>query len=811
MEYTHGKILTTGIEDEMERSYLDYAMSVIVSRALPDVRDGLKPVQRRILYALDGLGMTPDKPHKKSARIVGEVLGKYHPHSEPAVYDAMVRMAQDFNTRYLLVDGHGNFGSMDGDAAAAMRYTEVRLTRLATALLADIEKKTVDFGPNFDDSLEEPLVLPARFPQLLANGSEGIAVGMATKIPPHNLGELIDAIFAMIDNPDISTEELLGIVQGPDFPTGGIIVGREGIREAYTTGRGLITVRAVARIEPGQGGKQRIVVTEVPYQVNKARLIERIAELVRERKIEGIADLRDESDRSGVRLVIELRRDANANVILNQLYKHTPMQQTFGAILLALVDREPKVLSLRDMLYYYLEHQRDVTVRRTQYELGQAEERAHILEGLRIALDNLDRVIHLIRSSRAVDDARSALMAEFQLTHRQAQAILDMRLQRLTGLEREKVEQEYAELLRTIEYLRAVLASDRMVLGIIRKELGDIRDRFADERRTRIIAGDGELEAEDLIAEEDVVITMTHLGYVKRLPVSTYRSQRRGGRGVTGMGTREEDFVENLFVTTTHHHLLFFTNTGKAHQLKVHEIPEAGRYAKGTAAVNLVALESGERITAVIPVREFDPARYLFFVTAQGIVKKTGLENFSNIRRTGLIAINLDPGDELVSVKLTDGTGEMLLVTKQGLSIRFPEEQVRAMTRPARGVTGIRLEDGDTVVAADVVQAGTEHLVVTDRGFGKRTPINEFRVQSRGGKGIKAINLTDRNGVVVGARLVKEGNELMLISSMGTVIRLPVSGVSVTHRNAQGVTLMRVDEGDAVVGVATVVNREEEA
>ncbi|MEW6523570.1 MAG: DNA gyrase subunit A [Bacillota bacterium] len=808
MDYAEGKVLNIAIEEEMQKSYIDYAMSVIVSRALPDVRDGLKPVQRRILYAMHELGMAADKPHKKCARIVGEVLGKYHPHGDAAVYDAMVRLAQEFNTRYLLVDGHGNFGSMDGDAAAAMRYTEARLTRLAMEMLADIDKETVDFSPNFDDSLEEPQVLPACFPQLLANGSEGIAVGMATKIPPHNLTELINGLLKMIDDPEVTSESLMEVIEGPDFPTGALILGKEGIREAYTTGRGVVIMRAVARIETAPGGRNRIVVSELPYQVNKAKLVERIAELVREKKVEGIADLRDESDRS-VKVVIDLRRDANPNVLLNQLYKHTPMQQSFGIIMLALVDRQPRVLNLREMLHYYLEHQKEILVRRTRFELARAEARAHILEGLRIALDHLDRVIALIRASHTVDEAREGLVREFALSEKQAQAILDMRLQRLTGLEREKVEEEYAELVKTIEYLRAVLASERLVYGIIRKELEDIRARYGDQRRTRILPNAEELDIEDLIAEEDVVITMTHLGYIKRLPVSAYRSQRRGGRGITGVSTREEDFVENLFVTTTHHYLFFFTNTGKTHRIKVHEIPEASRHAKGTAAVNLVALEPGEKITAVIPVASLS-ADYLFFATARGVVKKTSLDQFDNIRRTGLIAIHLDRGDELVSVRLTDGNAEVMLVTRSGMCIRFPEEQVRPMGRPSRGVAGIALAPGDEVVAADVVQPGTDLVVVTDRGFGKRTPVDEYRVQARGGRGIKAMQLTARTGQVAGARLVGEDNELMLISSEGTIIRQPVAGIARLHRATQGVTLMRLDEGDSVVAIARMIGREDD-
>lgn len=807
MEGGEGKVLDISIEEEMQKSYIDYAMSVIVSRALPDARDGLKPVQRRILYAMQELGMSPDKPHKKCARIVGEVLGKYHPHGDRAVYDAMVRLAQDFNSRYPMVDGHGNFGSMDGDAAAAMRYTEARLAPLATELLRDIDRETVDFSPNFDDSLQEPQVLPARFPQLLANGSEGIAVGMATKIPPHNLTELIHGLIMMIDDPETTVESLIQVIPGPDFPTGALILGQQGIREAYTTGRGVVTTRATARIETGPGGKHRIVISELPYQVNKAKLVERIAELVREKKIEGIADLRDESDRS-VKVVIDLRRDANARVLLNQLYKHTPMQQSFGIIMLALVDRQPRILNLRELLHYYLEHQKEVVVRRTRFELARAEARAHILEGFRIALDHLDRVLALIRAAHTEEEAKAGLVREFGLSEKQAEAILEMRLRRLTGLERERIEEEYAELVRTIAYLRAVLASDRMVYGIIRKELEDIRERYGDERRTRILPAAEELDLEDLIAEEDVVITVTHLGYCKRLPVSAYRSQRRGGRGVTGVSTREEDFVENLFVTTTHHYLFFFTNTGRAHRIKVHEIPEASRHAKGTAAVNLIALEPGEQITAIIPIAKLTDD-YLFFVTTQGVVKKTGLDQFENIRRTGLIAVHLDRDDQLVSVRLTGGDAQVMLVTRQGMCIRFPEEGVRPLGRQSRGVSGIDLAPGDTVVAADVVLPGTDLVVVTNRGFGKRTPEAEYRVQSRGGKGIKAIHLTSRTGYVAGAQLAREDDDLMVISSGGSVIRQPVSGIARLHRSTQGVTLMRLDAEDAVVAMARA-GREDE-
>jgi len=808
-EYTHGKILPVEIEEEMKRSYIDYAMSVIVSRALPDVRDGLKPVHRRILYAMYEAGNTPDKPYRKSARVVGDVLGRYHPHGDAPVYEALVRMAQDFAIRYPLVDGHGNFGSIDGDPPAAMRYTEVRMARLAMELMADIEKNTVNFQPNFDETLEEPSVLPSRFPNLLVNGSAGIAVGMATNIPPHNLREVIDAVVMMIENPDVTTKELMLAIKGPDFPTGGLILGREGIKEAYETGRGIITIRAQAKIEVMANGRSRIVVTEIPYQVNKARLIERIAELVREKKIEGISDLRDESDRDGLRIVIELKREANANVILNQLYKNTQLQENFGIIMLALVDNRPRVMNLRDMVYYYLAHQKEVVTRRTKHDLEKAEARAHILEGLRIALDNIDRIIEIIRGSRTVEIARAGLMQEFGLSEIQAQAILDMRLQRLTGLEREKIEEEYQELLKTIEYLRAILANERMLLGVIKKEILDIKEKFGDDRRTKIVASADTLEAEDLIADEDVVITLTHLGYIKRLPLSTYRSQRRGGRGVTGMNTREEDFVEHLFITTTHHFLLFFSSRGKAYRIKVYEIPEASRQAKGTALVNLVQLEAGEKITAVIPVRELGDGE-LVFATRAGLVKKTELREFENIRKGGLIALGLQPGDELISVKLLEADSELILVTRSGRSIRFSSEEVRLMGRSARGVHGIDLAEGDELVGMEVVQPEADLLVVTTRGYGKRTPLAEYRPQSRGGKGIKTIRLTKRNGQVAGIKVVQEGDEVMVISAEGVLIRLDVKDISVQGRDAQGVTLMKLDERDSVVAVARVVNREEE-
>lgn len=807
-EYTNGKILAVDLTDEMKSSYIDYAMSVIVSRALPDVRDGLKPVHRRILYAMRDLGLTPDKPHRKSARVVGEVLGKYHPHGDLSVYEAMARMAQDFATRYLLVDGHGNFGSIDGDPPAAMRYTEVRLGRLAMEMMRDLDKDTVDFTPNFDDSLKEPAVLPARFPNLLVNGSAGIAVGMATNIPPHNLGEVIDGVVALIDDPEVPADRLMRTVKGPDFPTGGVIMGREGIREAYAKGRGIITIRARAQIETLKKDRTRIVITEIPYQVNKSRLIEQIADLAREKKLEGIADLRDETDRNGLRIVLELSRTGNPNVLLNQLFKNTAMQQSFGIIMLALVDGRPRVMGLKEILRHYLDHQVDVIVRRTRHDLAKAEARAHVLEGLRIALDHIDKIIALIRGSRDVGEAREGLMKEFGLSEIQAQAILDMRLQKLTGLERRKVEEEYAQLIKDIEYFRAVLASERMVYGIIKQELAEIKERFGDARRTQITVGEADFEVEDLIAEEDVVITLTHRGYIKRLPVTTYRSQRRGGRGITGITTREEDFVEQLFVTTTHHYMLFFTNKGKVYRLKAHEIPEASRQARGTAAVNLVQLIPGELITAIIPAKDFSQG-YLLMGTRRGRVKKTALTEFENIHRGGLIAIDLEADDELIGVRLTTGRQEALLVSRDGQAIRFAEEEVRGMGRAARGVMGIRLEGDDRVIAMETADDDGDLLVVTERGFGKRTALIEYRPQTRAGKGLRTLNLTDRNGPLVAARVVKPGSEILLVSAKGILIRLRVSEISRLGRNTQGVTLMRLEEGDRVVAVAVVSGREE--
>ena len=804
LDFGQGRIVPVNLEHEMKNSYIDYAMSVIVARALPDVRDGLKPVHRRILYAMQGSGMTSSKPYKKSARIVGEVLGKYHPHGDSSVYDAIVRMAQDFSMRYMLADGHGNFGSVDGDAAAAMRYTEVRMSKIAELMLRDIEKETVDFTDNYDGSEKEPTVLPAKFPQLLVNGTAGIAVGMATNIPPHNMVEIINGTLMLIDHPETSVDELMGIVKGPDFPTAGLILGTDEIRKAYTTGRGVIKMRARAHIETMSSGKPRIIVTELPYQVNKARLIEKIAELVRDKQIDGITDLRDESDRSGMRIVIELRRDSAPNIILNQLYKHTQLQDSFGVIMLALVDGEPRIMNLRQMLGHYISHQEQVITRRTQYELAKAEARAHILEGLTIALDHLDAVITTIRESRTADIARAALMESFHLTEKQAQAILDLRLQRLTGLEREKIEEEYQEVLRTIEELKGILADREKVRGIIKEELTEIRDKYGDARRTEITFDASDMNIIDLIAEEDVVVTLTMSNYIKRIPLDTYRRQKRGGVGVKGMGTKETDIVSDLLITTTHHDILFFTNRGRAFVLKAYEIPESGRQAKGTAIVNLLAIESDERITAVIQVRTFRPDRYLFLGTKRGIVKKAPLAEFANIRKSGLRVVSLDADDELIGVKFTNGENHIMLGTRCGKAIAFPEEGVRSMGRTARGVRGITLADGDEVVAMDTLKKGSEVLTVTEGGYGKRTSSDEYRPQTRGGKGLINMKVTEKTGPVVGIRVVHAGQELMLITTDGLVIRTSVDEISRISRNTQGVRLMTISENDRVASMATM-------
>ena len=809
MDFGEGKVVPVNLEQEMRNSYIDYAMSVIVARALPDVRDGLKPVHRRILYAMREAGMGSNKPYKKSARIVGEVLGKYHPHGDSSVYDAIVRMAQDFSMRYMLADGHGNFGSVDGDPAAAMRYTEVRMSKISELMLQDIDKETVDFVPNYDESLKEPSVLPAKFPQLLVNGTSGIAVGMATNIPPHNMNEVIDGVLMLLDNPDTTIEELMTVIKGPDFPTAGLILGTQGIREAYTTGRGVIKMRAQAHIETMSNGKPRIIVTELPYQVNKARLVEKIAELVRDKAIEGITDLRDESDRNGMRVVIDLRRDANADVILNQLYKHTQLQDSFGVIMLALVDGRPRILNLKEVLYYYVKHEEDVITKRTKYELAKAEARAHILEGLTIALDHLDAVITTIRESRTADIARAALMEGFDLSEKQAQAILDLRLQRLTGLEREKIEEEYQEVLKTIEWLKSVLADEGKIRQIIRDELTEVKSKYGDERRTRITIDVSSMNVEDLIAEEDVVVTLTHNNYIKRMPITSYRNQKRGGRGVTGMGTKEADFVENMLITTTHHTILFFTNRGRVYHLKAYEIAESSRQAKGTAIINLLPIESGEKITAVIPIKHFKPERFLFMATKKGIVKKTNLTDFDTARKGGLIAITLDEDDELIGVKKTNGERYVILGTRQGISIAFAEDDVRAMGRVARGVRGIRLNDGDEVIGMDNLKRDAEVLTVTAEGFGKRTPTVEYRLQSRGGKGIINLKVTKKTGVVVGLKVVQPGQELMLITTEGIVIRTDVDDISVISRNTQGVMLMKTESGDKVASLATMEQKSE--
>ena len=802
------KIIDVGIENEMKKSYIDYAMSVIVARALPDVRDGLKPVHRRILYSMNELNMTPDKPYRKSARLVGDVLGKYHPHGDAAVYDSMVRMAQDFSLRYMLVDGHGNFGSVDGDSPAAMRYTEARMSKITLEMLRDIDKETVDFVPNFDDTLKEPDVLPARFPNLLVNGSSGIAVGMATNFPPHNLGEIVDGIVKVIDEDNVTIEDLMKIVKGPDFPTGGIIMGKEGIRNAYTTGRGRIIVRARAEIEE-LGNKQRIIVTELPYQVNKARLIENIANLVKDKRIEGISDLRDESDREGMRIVIELKRDANANVVLNQLYKNTQMQDTFGAIMLALVDKKPQILNLRQCIDLYIDHQKDIILRRTRFDLAKAEARLHILEGLKIALDYIDEVIKIIRAS--YDDAKEKLMERFGLTDIQAQAILDMRLKTLSGLQREKIEAEYNELVERIKYFKEILSSETLVYKIIKDELLEIKAKFADPRRTALEASADDIDIEDLIKEEDCVITLTHFGYIKRLPADTYRSQKRGGKGITGITTREEDFVENIFISSTHHYILFFTNTGKTYRLKAYEVPEAGRQAKGTAIVNLLQLGAGEKITAVIPIAEYTDDAYLLMATKNGVIKKTNLMEYANIRKAGLQGITLRENDELIDVRLTDGSNKVVMVTRHGLSITFDEKDVRPIGRVSQGVRGIDLGDNDYVIGMEpIVSDNVCLLAITENGFGKRTEVEEYRVQTRGGKGVLTYKITDKTGEVVGIKIVKETDDIILISSDGTIIRLSVKDISVLGRNTQGVTLMRMPEGVQLVSIAKVTDEEEE-
>ena len=805
-----GRILPINLVGEMKRSFISYAMAVIISRALPDVRDGLKPVHRRILYAMDELSMQPDKPFRKSARLVGDVLGKYHPHGDTAVYGAMVRLAQPFSTRYPLVEGHGNFGSVDGDPAAAMRYTEARMSRLTLEMLRDLDKNTVDFYPNFDETLMQPAVLPARYPNLLVNGSNGIAVGMATNIPPHNLGEAVDACAAMIDNPDITIDELMNYIPGPDFPTGGVIMGDVGIRHAYFTGRGKILVRAKSEIEQYKADRSRIIVTEIPYQVNKAKLVEKIAELVHEKRVDGISDLRDESSRAGMRIVIELKKDVNANVVLNNLYKHTQLQDTFGVIMIALVNGEPKVLNLREMLYHYIAHQKDVVTRRTQFDLDKARERLHILEGLMIALDNIDEVIAIIKASANGAEAKERLIARFGFSERQAQAILDMRLQRLTGLEREKLEAEYGELKRTVEYLASLLADEGKLMGVVKDEMLEIRRRFADPRRTEITKIVEDIDMDDIIQEEDMVVTCTHHGYIKRIAEATYRTQRRGGVGISAGATREEDFLEDIFVTSTHSYIMFFTNKGRAFRIKCYSIPEASRTAKGTPIVNLLQLQTGEFVTAAFPIGRQTEGGYLVLCTRQGVIKKTPLSDFSNIRKGGLIAQNLREGDELISVALSAGDDEFIIGTRDGMSIRFSEQDVRSMGRNASGVRAIKLSEGDCVVDMSMVKPGSCVIAITENGMGKRTEEDAYRVQGRAGKGIIAMNITEKTGKLVCLK-VSEGNEdLMLIRDDGVVIRVPVDTISVISRNTQGVRLMKIDEGHRVASVALAPHNDDE-
>lgn len=805
-----GRILPINLVGEMKRSFISYAMAVIISRALPDVRDGLKPVHRRILYAMDELSMQPDKPFRKSARLVGDVLGKYHPHGDMAVYDAMVRLAQPFSTRYPLVEGHGNFGSVDGDPAAAMRYTEARMSRLTLEMLRDLDKNTVDFYPNFDETLMQPAVLPARYPNLLVNGSNGIAVGMATNIPPHNLGEAVDACAAMIDNPDITIDELMNYIPGPDFPTGGVIMGDVGIRHAYFTGRGKILVRAKSEIEQYKADRSRIIVTEIPYQVNKAKLVEKIAELVHEKRVDGISDLRDESSRAGMRIVIELKKDVNANVVLNNLYKHTQLQDTFGVIMIALVNGEPKVLNLREMLYHYIAHQKDVVTRRTQFDLDKARERLHILEGLMIALDNIDEVIAIIKASANGAEAKERLIARFGFSERQAQAILDMRLQRLTGLEREKLEAEYGELKRTVEYLASLLADEGKLMSVVKDEMLEIRRRFADPRRTEITKIVEDIDMDDIIQEEDMVVTCTHHGYIKRIAEATYRTQRRGGVGISAGATREEDFLEDIFVTSTHSYIMFFTNKGRAFRIKCYSIPEASRTAKGTPIVNLLQLQTGEFVTAAFPIGRQTEGGYLVLCTRQGVIKKTPLSDFSNIRKGGLIAQNLREGDELISVALSAGDDEFIIGTRDGMSIRFSEQDVRSMGRNASGVRAIKLSEGDCVVDMSMVKPGSCVIAITENGMGKRTEEDAYRVQGRAGKGIIAMNITEKTGKLVCLK-VSEGNEdLMLIRDDGVVIRVPVDTISVISRNTQGVRLMKIDEGHRVASVALAPHNDDE-
>ena len=803
------KVHEVDLKKTMESSYIDYAMSVIAARALPDVRDGLKPVQRRILYSMIELNNGPDKPHRKCARIVGDTMGKYHPHGDSSIYGALVNLAQEWSTRYPLVDGHGNFGSVDGDGAAAMRYTEARLSKISMEMTADINKDTVDFAPNFDETEKEPTVLPSRFPNLLVNGTSGIAVGMATNIPPHNLREVIGAVVKIIDdqiddNGETTIEDILKIIKGPDFPTGAEILGTRGIEEAYRTGRGKIRVRAVTNIEPMQNGKNRIIVTELPYMVNKARLIEKIAELVRDKKIDGITDLSDQSSREGMRICIELRRDVNPNVILNLLYKHTQLQDTFGVIMLALVNNQPKVMNLLDMLKYYLQHQEEVVTRRTKYDLNKAEERAHILQGLLIALDNIDEVIRIIRGSKTVQIAKTELMERFELSDAQAQAIVDMRLRALTGLEREKLEAEYAELMKKIEEYRAILADRKLLLGVIRKEILVISEKYGDERRTHIGYDEFDISMEDLIPRENVVITVTNMGYIKRMSMDTFKSQNRGGKGIKGMQTLEEDFIRELFVTTTHHYIMFFTNKGRVYRLKTYEIPEAGRTARGTAVINLLQLMPDEKITATIPIYEYEDGKYLFMATQKGLVKKTPIKEYMNVRKTGLAAIVLREDDLLIEVKVTDNNQDVLLVTKYGQCIRFSEQDVRSTGRVSMGVRGMNLSDNDVIVGMQMSNQGNDMLIVSERGMGKRTDMDEFTRQNRGGKGVKCYKITEKTGNVVGMKAVDEDSEIMIINTEGIVIRMKCSDISQYGRITSGVKLINLPEHEKVASVAKV-------
>ena len=806
--FNEGKVIPRDINEEMKKCYIDYAMSVIVGRALPDVRDGLKPVHRRILYSLQGLGLTPEKGYRKCARIVGEVLGKYHPHGDSSVYDALVRMAQDFSMRYMLVDGHGNFGSVDGDSAAAMRYTEAKMNKIAVEMLRDINKNTVDFMPNFDGEEQEPVVLPSRFPNLLVNGSSGIAVGMATNIPPHNLGEIIDGTIMLIDNPEATVLDLMTKIQGPDFPTGATIMGKAGIRAAYETGRGKIVVRADAEIEE-ENGRHKIVITEIPYQVNKAKLIENIADLVKDKRITGISDLRDESDREGMRIVVELKRDANPNVVLNLLYKHTKLQDSFGVIMLALVNNEPQVLNLKQILTNYIDYQKEIITRRTIFELNKAEARAHILEGLRIALDNIDEVISIIRHSETAEIAKNTLMEKFTLSEKQSTAILEMRLRRLTGLEREKIEEEYAELMKQIEYLKSILASEEKLLGVIKDELSEIKAKYSDERRTKIEKVVNEIDIEDLIQEEDVVITLTNGGYIKRISADTYSAQRRGGKGIQAMTTKEDDFVEHIMITSTHSDVLFFTNKGRVYKLRAYEIPDAGRQAKGTNIINLIAIEPDEKIQTVLTVSDGKKEGFLFMGTKNGIVKKTHISEFKNLRKNGLIAISLKDNDELLKVKNTYGDANIMIVTQNGYAVRFNEQDVRPMGRTASGVKAINLKGDDIAVCMDIAVDGEELLVISENGFGKRTPVSQYKVQNRGGVGLITYKISEKTGKLAGATICKMDDELMIINSSGIAIRINVADISVTSRSAMGVTLMRTNENEKVVAIAKILSSDD--